>query len=347
MTLGHAQPRPEVLGILLTSRCNISCRHCCNDSHPGNSEAASFERIARLIDEAAEIQSIREIGISGGEPFLYARLLKEVVGYARRSGYTASVTTNGFWGGSAGAGRLLGELREAGLGAVHISTSPFHQEFLPLRRVLGAAKAALAAGLKVTINIVSTSADAVRDVRGALSEIEGEVRFVVMPCLPAGRAAAMVERREFPAGSAWPAGNCRAHFSKLAVDLSGDVYPCCSPGGFTEPLRMGNARNSSLGAILEGSRQNKLLAVLESVGPGFFLPFLRERDAASEIPERFSDQCHLCHFMLSSPKHAGRVAELAERLVSDLAALPASERPIGDSRLAGLGEFEPQQAVPV
>jgi hypothetical protein len=157
----------------------------------------------------------------------------------------------------------------------------------------------------------------------------------------------MVEGQEFPAESAWPAGNCRAHFSKLAVDLSGDVYPCCSPGGFTEPLRMGNAGRSSLGAIIEGSRQNKLLAVLEAVGPGFFLPFLRERDAASEIPERFSDQCHLCHFMLSSPKHARTVAELAEQLVGDLALLPAGERPAGDSRLAGLREFEPQQALPV
>lgn len=345
MTIGHAHACPEVLGLLLTSKCNIKCRHCCNDSHPANSESASFERISRLIDEAAEIPSIREIGVSGGEPFLYLKLLKEIFSYARTCGFTSSVTTNGFWGGSPGAGGQLDELRVAGLGAVNISTSPFHQEFLSLSRILGAAKTALSVGLKVTVNIVSTSTTEIDDVRGAFNELGDRVRFVVMPCLPAGRALTRVEQQEFPADFTWPLGNCREHFKKLAVDLSGDVYPCCSPGGFTEPLRMGGGHRSTLGEIVKASDQNKLLAVLESVGPGFFLPFLRQQDVDNEIPERFSDQCHLCHFMLSSPKYAEKAAEWAELLVSDLAALPESERPADNSRLAGLKEFGAQSVL--
>ncbi|CAH2408913.1 MULTISPECIES: radical SAM protein [Mesorhizobium] len=346
MTIGHAYACPEVLGLLLTSKCNISCRHCCNDSHPANSESASLERIARLIDEASEIPSIREVGISGGEPFLYLRLLKETISYARTCGYTSSVTTNGFWGSSPAAGRQLEELKDAGLGAVNISTSPFHQEFLSLSKILGAAKTALSVGLKVTVNVVSTSATEIDDVRGAFDELGDKVRFVVMPCLPAGRALTGVEQQEFPTDFTWPLGNCREHFKKLAVDLSGDVYPCCSPGGFTEPLRMGSGHRSTLGEIVKASDQNKLLAVLESVGPGFFLPFLRQQDNDGEIPKRFSDQCHLCHFMLSSPKYAEKVAEWAEMLVSDLAALPESERPADNSRLAGLKEFGAQSVLP-
>ncbi|MER9237223.1 radical SAM protein [Mesorhizobium sp. M0622] len=346
MTIGHAHACPEVLGLLLTSKCNISCRHCCNDSHPAKSESASFERIARLIDEAAELPSIREVGISGGEPFLYLRLLKEIISHARTCGYTSSVTTNGFWGGSPGAGLQLEGLRDAGLGAVNISTSQFHQEFLPLSRIVGAAKTALNVGLKVTVNVVSTSTTEMDDVRGAFYELGQMVRFVVMPCLPAGRASTNVEQQEFPADFTSPFGNCREHFKKLAVDLSGDVYPCCSPGGFTEPLRMGNEHRSTLGEIVKASDQNKLLAVLESVGPGFFLPFLREQDIGHEIPERFSDQCHLCHFMLSSPKYAEKVAEWAELLVSDLAALPETERPADNSRLAGLKELRAQLVLP-
>src|SRR5690348_622726 len=100
---------PEVLGVLLTSKCNFTCRHCCNESAPANTHTARFEDIARLIDESCGIPSIREVGISGGEPFLFVELLRRVVLHAAACGLQASVTTNGFWGRSRGAARLLAD----------------------------------------------------------------------------------------------------------------------------------------------------------------------------------------------------------------------------------------------
>jgi hypothetical protein len=336
---------PEVLGILLTSKCNFTCRHCCNESEPANSETARFEEVARLIDEAREIPSIREVGVSGGEPFLFVSLLRSVVRHAAARGLRASVTTNGFWGRSRGAPRLLAELHSDGLTAVHISTSTFHQEFRGLDCVISAATIALDAGTRVTINVVATAELEPAAVREAFGTLAERVGFVVMPALPAGRAARDVSLAEFPASRAVPQGNCRSHFRKLAVDLAGDVYPCCSPGGFTEPLRIGNVGDAPLSAVVANSAGNRLLAILESVGPAYFLPFLRASGNDAELPRAFGDQCHLCHAMLSSPSCAATVADAADRLVEDLAAMPTQARPPMGPRMAAMVEAQTSAAA--
>src|SRR5262249_46321750 len=139
-------------------------------------------------------------------------------------------------------------------------------------------------------------------------------------------------------GFAMPHGNCRGHFRKVAVDQSGDVFPCCSPGGFSPPLRMGSVRNTPLRSILEASADNKLLAILDSVGPQFFLPFLRAAAVEPDLPDRFSDQCNLCHVILSSSRCAQTIANASEQLFAELATLaPSAEADTGvGGRLAVL-----------
>lgn len=91
---------PRVLGILLPSKCNIACRHCCNHSHPTAEHSREANELERLIDEAADIPSITDVGFSGGEPLIKRDLLLAGVRRAAARGYAVSVTTNGFWGRS-------------------------------------------------------------------------------------------------------------------------------------------------------------------------------------------------------------------------------------------------------
>jgi hypothetical protein len=218
---------------------------------------------------------------------------------------------------------MLDELREAGLTTLWISTSVFHREFVRLETVAAAVAAGLAAGLEVNVNVVTSAGLSCAPVRAALGADAARVRIAVMPCLPAGRAADAVAAEEYDPGEVMPLGNCRRHFAKLAVDLDGTVWPCCSPGGFTEPLRLGSTRETPLGEIVAQAGANPLIAILEEVGPAFFLPFLRASDAADELPPRFADQCHLCHAMLSSPRAAAVVAATCGWLAADLARIAA------------------------
>lgn len=333
-----ASPGSNVLGVLLTSKCNISCRHCCNDSHPLQSGAVGFEDVAELIESARDIPSIREIGLSGGEPFLFIPLLRRVIQFAASLGFTSSVTTNGYWARSSEALRLLQDLQANGLRAINLSTSVFHQEFIQLKTVVSAASTALLAGLKVTINLVSTSTFSRDTILAELGELVDTVQVVTMPCLPAGRGVTGVRNDEFVPEFEIPHGNCRDHFKKMAVDISGNVYPCCSLGGFTAPLMMGNVRNASLGSIVDASANSKLLAILESVGPSFFLPFLRAAAVAPSLSERFSDQCHLCHEMLSASKCQETIRAASEQLFSELVAVPSAETSVDGDRLEELIE---------
>jgi MoaA/NifB/PqqE/SkfB family radical SAM enzyme len=296
-----------------------------------------FERIARCIEMAHEISSIKEIGISGGEPFLFLPLLNRVVQFASSLGLSSSVTSNGFWGKSSDrAFSLLADLKESGLRAINISTSVFHQEFVDLATVISAANSALQAGLIVTINHVSTPSMSLNELRAALGELSEKVEIIVMPCIPAGRGAVRVHEDEFKQELHIPQGNCREHFKKIVVDRIGNVYPCCSPGGFTKPLLMGNVGEASLGSIMQESSDNKLLAILESVGPQFFLPFLRGAAQESALPDRFSDQCHLCNVMLSSDSYAAVVRDASERLFSEMSALSPTDRPLTSDRISRL-----------
>lgn len=322
-------PSPTVLGILLTSKCNISCRHCCNCSGPGSDRVVSLDYIKDLIDDAAKIGSITEVGLSGGEPFLFLDHVRDAMRHARGHGFTASVTTNGFWGRSRRADRMLSDLQADGLTSLCISTSQFHQEFIRVETVVAAVAAALRVGLRTTINVVASADFQPEVVRAALGDLADKVGIAVMPCLPTGRAMAEVEAQELPSFTAQPLGNCRHHFQKLAVDLDGDVWPCCSPGGFTAPLRMGNATQMPVNEIVAQSAGNPLLAILDAVGPAFFLPFVRDAGVSDDLPDRFADQCHLCHSMLSSPRVAAVVEAACRRLTQEIGRLPAAERPAG------------------
>jgi len=330
---------PEVLGVLLTSKCNIVCRHCCNDSHPFHTGAVRFEDIAHLIEMARDVPSIKEIGISGGEPFLFIPLLHRVIQFAASLGFTSSITTNGFWAkSSSSASRLLGELKASGLRAINISTSVFHQEFLDLRTVVNAANIALSVGLKVAINLVSTPSLSRDELQAALDDLCERVEIIVMPCAATGRGATSVHQDEFTHEFVIPHSNCREHFKKLAVDGLGNIYPCCSPGGFTTPLLMGNVKDCSLRSILEMSTHNKLLAILESVGPQFFLTFLRAAALEPALPDKFSDQCHLCNVMLSSKNYTETIMKASEQLFSELITLAPPESPVSGGRLSKLIE---------
>lgn len=324
---------PSVLGLIITHKCNLKCRHCCNDSHPRRTGVVPFEDLARLIEEASGLPGIREVGISGGEPFLLIPLVRRLVQLAGSRGLSSSITTNGFWAKAPARARAtLADLRGCGLRSVCISTSPFHQEFLDLDDLKAAARIALEVGLSVTVNFVSTTSAPIGEFREALGELAGRVEVVHMPFIPAGRGATEVGPDELDRRSPAPSGNCRRHFEKLAIDPDGDVYPCCSPGGFTGPLRLGNVRDAPLGAILADARGSRLLAILEAVGPRFFLPFLRAAAIGPPLPERFGDQCHLCNVILSEPTYLPVILGAAEQLFEELAALGSGGGgPAGDA----------------
>jgi len=154
---GEARSRGHVVIWNLTSRCNLSCRHCYARASAGSDELAPHEA-RKVIDEIAR-QDVFVLILSGGEPLLREDLY-DLIAYARTQGIFCALSTNG---------TLLGEkqvrsLEESGIGYVGISIDGTRQTHDRFRGKAGAYEASLKAirlcrqaGIRVGLRFSLTS----------------------------------------------------------------------------------------------------------------------------------------------------------------------------------------------
>src|SRR5262245_59255910 len=91
-----ALERLETLWINTGTLCNITCQNCYIESSPSNDRLAYITpgEVAAYLDEIeASRLGTREIGFTGGEPFMNPRLL-DMVGDALRRGFAVLVLSN-------------------------------------------------------------------------------------------------------------------------------------------------------------------------------------------------------------------------------------------------------------
>lgn len=84
--------------ILLGLNCNFKCRHCINESAPGNvSFDLNDDETNFLITEIISNKTVTNISFSGGEPLLYIEYISNIINSTRkvRPNLVFSITTNG------------------------------------------------------------------------------------------------------------------------------------------------------------------------------------------------------------------------------------------------------------
>ncbi len=79
--------------IEITSKCNLSCKHCYNQSPKNPNEEISYKAICSLVDNLF-ISNAKSITLSGGEPLLHKNFLK-ILDYITKRGLNATIVTNG------------------------------------------------------------------------------------------------------------------------------------------------------------------------------------------------------------------------------------------------------------
>jgi MoaA/NifB/PqqE/SkfB family radical SAM enzyme len=83
---------PLVLGIDLTRKCNISCRHCILDASEKD-DSLPFEQAKSLVDQASQLD-VQSLDLDGGEPLLYPGFFS-LVKYALEKGLKIIFVSNG------------------------------------------------------------------------------------------------------------------------------------------------------------------------------------------------------------------------------------------------------------
>ncbi|HCC33137.1 MAG TPA: hypothetical protein DEQ28_04455 [Clostridiales bacterium] len=151
------RPMPLVLGLVITDRCNPSCRHC-RVANTGRPDMTMEEIRTRLAGFNA--RGFRELYLEGGEPFLWRDgpfTLRDVIAEARRIGYFhVHVYTNG----------TLGLDAEADIFWISLDGPGEHHDFLRGKcfdRILQTIKSAAGKKMSIIYTVNNTNKQAIGD----------------------------------------------------------------------------------------------------------------------------------------------------------------------------------------
>lgn len=295
----------KTLALIYTWKCNAACESCCYSCHPKRTEKIPLYKALSIVQEAAKIDDIQHLSITGGEPFIYLDDVKEILYEWEKSGKTSNCVTNAFWATSyEKAIKTLRHLKNVGLTTLSLSYDIYHEKFIPVERIIKALKAASDIGLNLEINCVRGKSDP------CLSELLPEITnfkgvFQEGMLVPSGRGA-LFSPEKFSYLDVLPVERC-GMLNTLAITPNGMVYPCCSVFGETEFLSLGNINNSSLSTMVEEAQANILFLLLERQGFGTVIDLGKKINPEMPLPVRVVNTCHLCHELFSNPKSASSI----------------------------------------
>ena len=129
----------SAVGILVTYRCSIKCRHCYINCGPNRTGVVELDLAGRLLRQVKEMGLTgSNVHLGGGEAFLHFDRVVDILRTAERLRMApiSWVETNCFWCTSDPIVReRLKILHEAGVSKIWLSTDPYHQEFVPFENV--------------------------------------------------------------------------------------------------------------------------------------------------------------------------------------------------------------------
>ena len=125
-------------GVITNYYCSSACKHCLYNSSPSWKKEYMTEEMADKVFKTLKNFSVFSVHIGGGEPFLNFEGLKKVIQKANENDvYIEYIETNASWvENEDDVKRKLRELKNLGIETILVSISPFHNEYIPFKKVL-------------------------------------------------------------------------------------------------------------------------------------------------------------------------------------------------------------------
>ncbi len=293
------------LNLLIGRTCNAACAHCSIESSPRNKrrmDADTVARAARLVRAFARSTGAERVVLTGGEPFLFRGQILALAHEARAAGLRVGVETNAFWAKSSAAAESI--LEAFPIDDFLLSTSLYHQQFVPWQRVLTAYRTARAGGRKAIVRIaldrrdLAAEGDMLRRARAHVPEAHLELQDVLPFGNRAGDAAAPVAAE---AGGVDPL-LCPAD-GMIVLD-NGRVDPCCSSLNTLarHALVMGRINADPPDVLLRRVNADPVFEFLRREGVRPFLELLHARGSAGHIRALPANPCHACALIVGDPR---------------------------------------------
>jgi hypothetical protein len=294
--------RPRILALFTTRRCTAACDNCCVGSSPRATGGIPIPRMHALIDEAKRIPSIERIVFTGGECFLLGKELDALIAHAHELEFRTRVVSNGYWAvNERGARERVRTLRGAGLDEMMLSTGTFHQEFVPVGRIVHAARAAAAAGIGTHVSVEDCDQSAFDD--GVLGDelcAEIAARTVSVEHYPwigdAGARGRTVptHERAIAAEPGAALGRCDQIMTVVSVTPKQVLTACCGfPLEELDALHIGSVADRALDDVLRDAPNELLKMWLHVAGPAGIADFVARHVPGFELPPSASI-CQSC-----------------------------------------------------
>jgi hypothetical protein len=124
------------LAFYFTLACTARCDHCITFAGPKVKRKMSLEQALSVVAQVAEVDGVDGIVFTGGENFMHAEELLELVRACTAHGLSSEVITNAFWAKNAAVARgILEPFRAAGLGVIRVSIDRWHLPYVAVERV--------------------------------------------------------------------------------------------------------------------------------------------------------------------------------------------------------------------
>lgn len=140
-------------GLITNYHCSAACKHCLYKSSPRRDKSYMDEDLLRPMLRKAVSLGCSSFHIGGGEPFLNLPGLYRTLEIMEEEGVALDyLETNASWFKDDQSCRaVLKELARRGCATLMVSVCPFHNEFIPLRKMEGVIEACQETGMGVFI----------------------------------------------------------------------------------------------------------------------------------------------------------------------------------------------------
>ncbi len=138
-------------GLITNYYCTSTCRHCLYNCSPKWPKNYISRDTALELFNFCKRNNCYSLHIGGGEPFLNRKGLLDVAMASHEIGiHIEYIETNSSWYvNEHQACNMLDRLLSLGITTLLVSISPFHLEFIPLRKVYGVINACKKTGMKI------------------------------------------------------------------------------------------------------------------------------------------------------------------------------------------------------
>lgn len=286
----------NTLGFALHRKCNASCKMCCFECNPRSTEELDVTRIKEYIDESKDIDEIKIISFTGGEPFMDYEKLIDLVMHSSKCNKKVACITNAYWAKDyETAYKMLYRLKEAGLSKMNISHDAYHKEFVSTDYVKNALYAMRDLGIPVTVGMIRTKNEDVGKTINDLGDALYASNLQVFPCYPSGGALKAFDNEQFDRTIKSEHLRC-IYDGNFVVAYDGTIYPCCSQIVVETGLSIGNCYQIDLKDALKKLKNNSLLYFLRTKELDFFIDFAKSQ-LNIEIPSYVTNPCEICSIL--------------------------------------------------